>query len=203
MTDIKLVHVIEDDDAMREAIVAVLEGAGYEVRAHAGADAFLRHDSPGTTGCVVSDYRLPGMDGMQLLAHLKSNSGLPLVLITAHADIRLAVAAIKAGAVDFIEKPFDARSLIDGVEAALQEKPLAIRKDKAKEGAALKLGALTARETDVLRCLVAGLSNKMIAIKLGLSPRTVEHHRAHIMEKMGVRGLPQLVQLWMLAGNEV
>jgi two-component system, LuxR family, response regulator FixJ len=200
MASKELVHVVEDDDAMRESLVAVLEDAGYEVLAYPNAEGFLAVVAATRTGCVVSDVRMPGMDGLTLLRRLRAKrSALPLVLITGHADVSLAVTAMKAGAVDFLEKPFEPENLLAAVEAALRAQASEIGEMEAEQAARRRLKRLTPREVEVFECLVAGKSNKEAAATLGLSPRTVEFHRAHIMEKTGAEGLPGLVRLWMAA----
>jgi FixJ family two-component response regulator len=198
MASRELVHVVEDDDAMQESLVAVLEDAGYEVRVYANAEGFLAVGAAAPTGCVVSDVRMPGMDGLTLLRRLRAKrSALPLVLITGHGDVSLAVTAMKAGAVDFLEKPFEPENLLAAVEAALRAQASEIGEREAVQAACRQLERLTPRELEVFECLVAGKSNKEAAATLGLSPRTVEFHRAHIMEKTGAEGLPGLVRLWM------
>lgn len=198
MASKELVHVVEDDDAMRESLVAVLEDAGYEVRVYPNAEGFLVVGAATRTGCVVSDVRMPGMDGLTLLRRLRAKrSALPLVLITGHGDVSLAVTAMKAGAVDFLEKPFEPENLLAAVEAALRAQASEIGEMEAVQAARRQLERLTPRELEVFECLVAGKSNKEAAATLGLSPRTVEFHRAHIMEKTGAEGLPGLVRLWM------
>lgn len=198
MASKELVHVVEDDDAMRESLVAVLEDAGYEVLVYPNAEGFLAVGAVTRTGCVVSDVRMPGMDGLALLRRLRAiRSVLPLVLITGHSDVSLAVTAMKAGAVDFLEKPFEPENLLAAVEAALRAQASEIGEMEAVQAARRQLERLTPRELEVFECLVAGKSNKEAAATLGLSPRTVEFHRAHIMEKTGAEGLPGLVRLWM------
>jgi len=200
MASKELVHVVEDDDAMRESLVAVLEDAGYEVRAYPNAEGFLAVGVATRTGCVVSDVRMPGMDGLTLLRRLRAKrSALPLVLITGHGDVSLAVTAMKAGAVDFLEKPFEPENLLAAVEAALRAQASEIGEMEAVQAACRQLERLTPRELEVFECLIAGKSNKEAAATLGLSPRTVEFHRAHIMEKTGAEGLPGLVRLWVAA----
>jgi two-component system response regulator FixJ len=200
MASKELIHVVEDDDAMRESLVAVLEDAGYEVRAYPNAEGFLAVGAATRTGCVVSDVRMPGMDGLTLLRRLRAKrSALPLVLITGHGDVSLAVTAMKAGAVDFLEKPFEPENLLAAVEAALMAQASEIGEMEAVQAACRQLERLTPRELEVFECLIAGKSNKEAAATLGLSPRTVEFHRAHIMEKTGAEGLPGLVRLWMAA----
>jgi two-component system response regulator FixJ len=191
------IHVVEDDQAMRESLVMLLEEAGYKVRAYSAAQELLARATSLEPGCVVSDVRMPAMDGLALLRRLRSDvSVLPLILITGHGDIAMAVSAMKAGAMDFIEKPFEAETLIDSIEAALRSRT-ADADPKAVEAARERLGSLTSREHEVLDQLVAGKSNKEVAAKLGISPRTVEFHRAHVMDKTRAKGLPELVRLWL------
>lgn len=200
MTSKGLVHIVEDDAAMRESLVAVLGDAGYDLRAYSQAEEFLAQCGGTLAACVVSDIRLPGMDGLALLRRARAEGiALPLVLITGHADVALAVAAMKAGAVDFLEKPFTPESLLLAVEHGLQAQHCRTAEWNIKHTAAERLKALTPRERDVLECLVAGKSNKEAAVKLGLSPRTIEFHRAHIMEKTGAQRITDLVRLWMAA----
>jgi two-component system, LuxR family, response regulator FixJ len=194
------IHVVDDDEAMRESLVALLEEAGYRVCAYASAEDLLALGALAESGCVVSDVRMPGMDGLALLRRLRAKGvTLPLVLITAHGDVPVAVAAMKAGAVDFLEKPFEAEALLDAVEAGLRTRRSGGLEAEDAEAARRRLQALTPREHEVLEHLVGGNSNKVVAEKLGVSPRTVEFHRAHIMDKTGARGLPDLVRLWLAA----
>jgi two-component system, LuxR family, response regulator FixJ len=199
-----MIHVVDDDKAMRDSLVMLLEDAGYRVRAYASAEELLALNALSQSGCIVSDVRMPGMDGLALLRRLRADRVmLPLVLITGHGDIPLAVAAMKAGAVDFLEKPFEAEALLDAIEAGLRTGATAELKPETGERARQLLQALTPREHEVLRHLVVGDSNKMAAEKLGVSPRTIEFHRAHIMDKTGARGLPDLVRLWLATGSAI
>jgi two-component system response regulator FixJ len=182
---------------MRESLVELLEDAGYAVRAYTRAEELLARDGLLEPGCIVSDVRMPGMDGLTLLRRLRaSGSALPLMLITGHGDVRMAVAAMKAGAVEFLEKPFEADTLLDAVVTALGHRANGVGTVES-EVAHQFLQKLTAREYEVFERLVAGESNKEIAARLGISPRTVEFHRAHIMEKTAAKGLPDLVRLWL------
>jgi two-component system response regulator FixJ len=196
-----VIHVVEDDESMRDSLVELLEEAGYTVRAYARAEDLLARGSAIEPGCVVSDVRMPGMDGLTLLQRLRAScSALPLMLMTGHGDISMAVTAMKAGAVDFLEKPFEADALLAAVGAALR-----LRSSDADEDAEVarrRLLKLTAREYEVFKHLVTGKSNKEAAAKLGISPRTVEFHRAHIMEKTAAKGLPELVRLWLTANPQ-
>jgi len=197
------VHIVEDDESMRDSIVMLLEESGYRVHPYAAAEDFLALGSGAEPGCVVTDVRMPGMDGITLLRRLRSSgSVLPLILITAHGDIAMAVSAMKAGAVDFIEKPFEAEALLESIEMALSTRRTAVDAEEAK-AASQELEKLTSREYEVLRHLVGGKSNKEAAANLGISPRTVETHRARIMEKTGAKGLPELVRLWLAKGESL
>ena len=195
-----VIHVVEDDEDMRASVVELLEDGGYSVRAYARAEELLARGDAIEPGCIVSDVRMPGMDGLTLLRHLRAcGSTIPLILITAHGDVSMAVAAMKAGAVDFLEKPFEADALLATLDSALHQST----PDNKAEDAELsrqRLQKLTSREHEVLQRLVAGKSNKEIAAQLGISPRTVEFHRAHVMEKMAAKGLPELVRVWLSAG---
>lgn len=199
MVSQSVVHIVEDDQAMRDSLVELLEDAGHAVRTYSRAEELLARGSAIEPGCIVSDVRMPGMDGLTLLRRVRaSGSTIPLLLITGHGDVSMAVMAMKAGAVDFLEKPFEADAFLAAIEAALRHSSVHI--DKDAEAARQRLQRLTSREHEVFEQLVAGRSNKAIAAQLGISPRTVEFHRAHIMEKMGATGVPELVRIW-LAGN--
>lgn len=191
------IHVVEDDEPMRESLVMLLEELGCKVRAYATGEELLMAAAAIEPGCIVSDVRMPGIDGLTLLRRLRAGgSQMPLILITGHGDISTAVAAMKAGAADFLEKPFEADALRAAVESALRVRSNADDAADA-EAARRRLERLTSREHEVLGHLVAGRSNKEVAAKLGISPRTVEFHRAHIMEKMTAKGLADLVRLWL------
>ena len=197
MASESFIHVVEDDQPMRDSLVMLLLEAGYKVRAYSTAEDLMAVGAATEPGCVVSDVRMPGMDGLTLLRCLRTGgSALPLILITGHGDISMAVTAMKAGAFDFLEKPFEADALLAAIEAALRLRSSDANAENA-ETARQRLEKLTSREHEVLDHLVAGKSNKEAAAKLGISPRTVEFHRAHIMEKTGARGLPELVRLWL------
>jgi two-component system response regulator FixJ len=199
MTSGCTIHVVDDDTAMRDSLVALLEDAGYHARGYASAEELLANQAR-EPGCVISDIRMPGMDGLALLKSLQAErSATPLILITGHGDVPLAVSAMKAGAVDFLEKPFEAEALIAAVETGLLRDANPSYRTEENEAARRSLDALTPRERDVLARLVAGDSNKEAAAKLGVSHRTVEFHRAHLMEKTGAKGLPDLVRLWLAA----
>ncbi len=197
MGNASVIHIVEDDEPMRDSLVELLEDAGYTVRAYTKAEELLARSAALEPGCVISDVRMPGVDGLTLLRCLRaSGSALPLMLITGHADVSMAVAAMKSGAVDFLEKPFDAATLLAAVAAALRPRVSEIIAEDA-ETARRRLQTLTSREQEVFEHLVAGKSNKEIAVQLGISPRTVEFHRKHLMEKMAAKGLPDLVRFWL------
>jgi two-component system response regulator FixJ len=199
MSSGRTIHVVDDDEAMRDSLVALLQDAGHQVRAYASAEELLARGVM-ESGCVISDVRMPGMDGLALLRHLRARgNALPLVLITGHGDVPLAVTAMKAGAVDFLEKPFEAETLLDAIETGLRQRYSVNPDGEESEAARRRLELLTPREREVLERLVTGESNKEAAMRLGVSHRTVEFHRAHIMDKTGAKGLPDLVRLWLVA----
>lgn len=194
-----VIHVVEDDGAMRDSIVELLKDGGYKVRAYTRAEELLARGAAIEPGCIVSDVRMPGMDGLTLLRRLRaSGQTMPLMLITGHGDISMAVTAMKAGAIDFLEKPFEADELLAAIETALRYSPGSGRAEDANSSLQ-RLQKLTSREREVLEQLVTGRSNKEIAARLGISPRTVEFHRAHVMEKLEAKGLPELVRIWLTA----
>jgi len=195
------VFVVDDDRAMRDSLRWLLESVGLSVRTYATAAAFLREYEPSQPGCLVLDIRMPGMSGLDLQAELlRRGAGLPTIVVTGHAEVPMAVRAVKAGAVDFIEKPFSDQLLLDRVRQALELD----RQDREvrgrREEAVRRLETLTAREREVLGLVVAGKANKEIAVALGLSPKTVEVHRAHVMAKMAVDSLAELIRVAILAG---
>ncbi len=200
MTGKSVIHVVEDDEDMRASLVELLEDSGYTVRGYSKAEELLARRGAIEPGCIVSDVRMPGMDGLTLLRRLRSGgSTIPLMLITAHGDVSMAVAAMKAGAIDFLEKPFEADELLAAIGTALSHSPSNNNKAEDTESSLQRLQKLTSREREVLEQLVTGRSNKEIAARLGISPRTVEFHRAHVMEKLEAKGLPELVRIWLLA----
>jgi len=200
MTTSPVVHLIDDDDGVRQSLAFSLTAAGLAVRAYASAMAFLEALPGLQPGCVVSDIRMPGIDGLSLLRRLSGlRVNLPVIIMTGHGDVRLAVEAMKAGAVDFIEKPFDDEVLLSTIGIALgrYEKNGHRETDAAQTRA--KLAMLSAREHEVLQGLLAGQANKAIAHGLQISARTVEVHRANVMAKMGAGSLPELVRMTLVA----
>jgi two-component system response regulator FixJ len=199
MDDKPLIHVIDDDAAMRDSLGFLLDVNGFEPLVYDSADAFLR-EATEPLGCVVSDIRMPGINGIELVRKLKERgSACPVILITGHGDVALAVEAMKAGAVDFIEKPFDDAALLDAIRSALNAPPV-VQDDAAKKDAEARLSELSPRERDVLRGLVAGKINKVIAHDLSISPRTVEVYRANLMAKTGARTMSDLMRIALAAG---
>jgi two-component system response regulator FixJ len=195
------VFVIDDDPAMRDSLDFLLGSAGFKVTLFDTAADFLNVHAGLRFGCIVSDVRMPGIDGMDLLRRLKADaSPMPVIIMTGHGDIPLAVEAIKLGALDFIEKPFEDERLIGMIEAVLQQSP-----DHAKSGAisaeiASRIASLSQRERQVMDGLVAGLSNKLIASEHNISPRTIEVYRANVMTKMQAHNLSELIRLALRAG---
>lgn len=193
------VHVVDDDEGVRDSLRVLLEMAGFTVRTHANAAALLAAARE-TVGCVLSDVRMPEIDGLELQRRLnESGLNLPVILMTAHGGVRTAVSGMKAGAVDFLEKPFDDDELFSAVRRALERNRRQQARKATMAEAVTKLSALSAREREVLELLVAGLSSKAIARALHISPRTVDVHRARVFEKLRAESLPALVRLVMAA----
>ena len=201
MPDKSVVHVIDDDEALRESLAFLLETAHFEVRTYDSALRFLealRHADP---GCIITDVRMPGMSGLELLRQLATlESTFAVIVITGHGDIPLAVEAMKLGAVDFLEKPFDDNALIAAVRSALSRRERDLERDSEKLEIHSRIAALSNRERQVLEGLVAGHANKTIAFDLGISPRTVEIYRANLMTKMQASSLSDLVRMTLMAG---
>jgi two-component system response regulator FixJ len=196
-----VVHLIDDDEGVRQAVAFLLSSAGLAVRVHESAVGFLEVLPTLQPGCIVSDVRMPGMDGLELQRRLKAlGIKLPMIIMTGHADVSLAVEAMKAGAVDFIEKPFDDELILSAIRAALDLYDKTGYRETEIARTQVKLKSLTAREREVLDGLLAGHPNKTIAYDLGLSARTVEVHRASLMTKMGATSLSELVRMSLVAG---
>jgi two-component system response regulator FixJ len=196
----QVVHVIDDDEALRESLAFLLRSAKLEVRSFDSARAFLDVLPDAALGCVITDVRMPDMSGIELLRRLKElKLDVPVIVITGHGDITLAVEAMKMGAADFFEKPFDDDLLLAGVRAALRQ-----QKDQTKRGAERaeiehRISSLSPREKDVLAGLIEGHANKQIAFDLGISPRTVEIYRANLMNKMQANSLSDLVRMALIS----
>ena len=201
MPDDAVVHVIDDDDALRDSLSFLLDAAGIPVATYPSAVAFLAALPGITGGCIVTDIRMPEMSGMELLRHLKeSGSPLQVIVMTGHGDVPLAVEAMRLGAADFLEKPFDDDALIASVQTALARQRETDQSHARSGEIRRKIESLSARERQVLDGLVAGHPNKRIAHDLGISPRTVEVYRANLMTKMQAGNLPELVRMVLLAG---
>ena len=196
----RVVHVIDDDEGLRESLAFLLRSAALEVRSFESAKAFLEVLPDPALGCVITDVRMPEMSGIELLRRLKElRIEVPVIVITGHGDIALAVEAMKIGAADFLEKPFDDDLLLASVRAALRD-----QEDQTKRGAERaeiehRISTLSPREKDVLTGLIEGRANKQIAFDLGISPRTVEIYRANLMNKMQADSLSDLVRMALLA----
>ncbi|HEV2544151.1 response regulator transcription factor FixJ [Methylorubrum populi] len=196
-----LVHVVDDDLAVRQALAFLLAADGLAVRVHESANAYLDAvTSPG--GCIVTDVRMPEVDGIEFLRRLRHKGPMPPVIVmTGHADVPLAVEAMRAGAIDFIEKPFDDEVLLASVRSALAQAERSANLAAQHDAARVRLAALSERERQVLDGLVAGKANKVIGLDLGISPRTVEIYRANVMSKLQADSLPDLVRTALLAGQ--
>lgn len=195
-----IIYVIDDDDAVRQSLEFLLKTAGITVRGFESAKAFLEVLPQINSGCVITDVRMPEITGIDLLRRLKdTHPALPVIVITGHGDISLAVEAMKIGAVDFLEKPFDDDQLIAAVRSALNRDANAVKRQAELDNVSEKLAALSNRERQVLDGLVAGNANKTIAFDLGISPRTVEIYRANVMTKMAANSLSDLVRMAMMA----
>jgi two-component system response regulator FixJ len=195
MANDKTVFVVDDEPDIRDSLVMLLDASGYRAKAYESAVTFLASDAPQSVGCLIVDVRMPDMDGLQLQQELLArHSLLPVIIMTGHGDIPIAVQAMKAGAVDFLEKPFDDDVLLDSVRRALDRATSVIDHANAAKEAAARLTQLTDRERQVLDLIVAGKANKVIAYELSISPRTVEIHRSRVMEKMGAGNLADLVR---------
>jgi FixJ family two-component response regulator len=191
-----IVHVIDDEDDVRQAVALLLRSVGLKAATYASAHEFLAQYRGGNPGCLVVDVRLPGMSGLELQERLAdSRITLPVIVMTGHGDIQMAVRAMRAGALDFIEKPFHDQALLDRIQEAI-ERSMHLQ-DAAGERAELerRYASLTERERQIMSQIVDGRPNKLIADELGLSTRTVETHRAHIIEKMGAKSLSHLVRM--------
>lgn len=195
-----IVHVVDDDVDVRKSLGFLLATADFAVRLYESATAFLATEPKELEGCIVTDVRMPGIDGIEFLRQLKTRGlGVPVIVMTGHADVALAVQAMKEGAADFIEKPFDDQVLIDAIHSALDNRSEPIATHPLSTEIRKNLATLSERERQVLDGLVSGLPNKTIAYDLGISPRTVEIHRANVMSKMGAGSLSHLVRMALIA----
>jgi two-component system response regulator FixJ len=201
MANDQIVHVIDDDAAMRDSLNFLLASAGIEARTYESAAQFLAGFSKGNAGCVVTDVRMPQISGIDLLRQVKAlDADLPVIVITGHGDVPLAVEAMKLGAADFLEKPFDDDALLAAIRAALDRNRQRDRDHVAANEFQSRLASLSTREREVLDGLLAGQPNKTIAYDLGISPRTVEVYRANVMTKMRAATLSDLVRMAVTCG---
>ena len=195
------VYVVDDDEAVRDSLAALLESKAYGVQSFGSAPEFLAAAASLPVGCLIVDIRMPEMDGLELQQRLAERSlDFPMIVITGHGDVPLAVRAMKAGAVDFIEKPFALDIILQSLAAACSRLTAGTEQDPTQAAAASRLSLLSPREREVLSGLLAGLPNKSIAYDLQISPRTVEIHRARVMDKMGAHSLSELIRLALAAG---
>ncbi|MGJ4929457.1 response regulator FixJ [Bradyrhizobium sp. HKCCYLS2038] len=195
------VYVIDDDEAMRDSLNFLLDSSGFDVTLFDNAQAFLDRLPTLAFGCVVSDVRMPGIDGIELLKRMKAiGSSFPILVMTGHGDVPLAVEAMKLGAVDFLEKPFEDERLVAMIELAIRQAEPAAKNESATQDILGRIASLSPRERQVMDGLMAGLSNKLIAREYDISPRTIEVYRANVMTKMGANSLSELVRLAMRAG---
>lgn len=195
---LEIIHVVDDDEAARDSLTFLLQSVGFDVKPHASATAFLIDLPALPTGCLITDLRMPELDGLQLLRELRRRHiEMPVLIITGHGDIPLAVEAMRAGAVDFLEKPFDDQALLASVRAALASQQEQSRQTGQKSEIAARIEQLSARERQVLEGLIAGHPNKVIAYDLGISIRTIEIYRANVMNKMRATSLSDLIRMTM------
>ena len=204
MTSDPTIFVVDDDAAVRDSLEALLESAGLTVEVYASGRQFLQEFTAPPSGCLLLDVRMPDISGLELLQELATRGKrLPVIIITAYGDVPLAVNAMKAGAVDFIEKPFADEVILDSIRRALEHGAKVQQTELSADDLAARTALLTPREREVLERLVLGRLNKEIAYDLGISPRTVEIHRARVMEKMQARNLAQLVRMGLAIGIDL
>ena len=191
-----LVHVVDDDEAVRRSVSFALKTSGMQVRVYDSGSALLKAAPALEPGCILLDIRMPGMDGLEVQEALKAKGvTLPVIIMTGHGDVSLAVRAMKAGAIDFIEKPFEKAVLLAAIEQGTDRLERSSANSRKTNQAAVKLRLLSSREREVLDGLAKGLPNKSIAYDLGISPRTVEIHRANLMSKLGVKSLSEALRI--------
>lgn len=196
MNESKLVHLVDDDDAVRRSVGFMLKTSGYRVKSYASGTELLNEAKALDPGCILLDIRMGGMDGLEVQQALQEKGvSLPVIIMTGHGDVPLSVRAMKAGAIDFIEKPFEKAVLLSAIELGFSSLDRTQNNHDRASDAQVRLHVLTARERDVLDGLAKGLPNKTIAYDLGISPRTVEIHRANLMSKLEVRSLSEALRL--------
>jgi two-component system response regulator FixJ len=201
MADKRIIHIIDDEEAIRRSAGFMLKTSGYAVATYASGVTFLKEIRSLEAGCILLDVRMPEMDGLEVQRTLVERGvTMPVVVLTGHGDVSIAVRAMKAGAVDFIEKPFEKAVLLRAITAAFERLDDLDGRAARSADAAVMVAGLTGREQDVLKGLAQGLPNKTIAYDLGISPRTVEVHRANLMSKLGVRSLSEALRIAFAAG---
>jgi two-component system response regulator FixJ len=199
----RVVHLVDDDAAIRRSVGFMLKTSGHRVETYESGTELLKASTHLEEGCILLDIRMPGMDGLEVQEVLQDKGvSLPVIIMTGHGDVSLAVKAMKAGAVDFIEKPFEKEALLASLEEGYRRLTRKEATDDRMRDAAIRLQALTSRERDVLDGLAQGLPNKTIAYDLGISPRTVEIHRANLMTKLGVRSLSEALRIAFAASGQ-
>lgn len=196
MTDKAIIYIVDDEDAVRRSAGFMLKTSGFEVHAYASGVDFLKAAKKLDPGCVLLDVRMPDMDGLEVQQELNAQGiAMPVIVLTGHGDVATAVQAMKGGASDFLEKPFEKASLLEAIKRGSEKIGRKEEATKSEHEAKVRIAALTSREQDVLRELVRGHPNKTIAYDLGISPRTVEVHRANVMSKLGVRSLSDALRI--------
>ncbi|KRA64933.1 two-component system response regulator [Caulobacter sp. Root656] len=197
----RMIHIVDDEEAIRRSAGFMLKTSGYAVSTYASGDAFLQAAKDAEPGCVLLDVRMPGMDGLEVQKVMAERGvAMPVVVLTGHGDISVAVRAMKGGAVDFIEKPFEKAVLLSAITAAFERLDDVEARAARSRDAEVAIAALTGREQDVLKGMAQGLPNKTIAFDLGISPRTVEVHRANLMAKLQVKSLSEALRIAFSAG---
>jgi two-component system response regulator FixJ len=197
----KVVHVIDDDEAMRKSLAFLLRAAKLEVQTYSSAAEFLERLPQAKSGCVITDVRMPGISGIDLLKRLRElKAAMPVIVITGHGDVPMAVQAMKEGAIDFLEKPFEEEAMLAAIRAAFDVQAADADRQRTVAEIRERIASLSAREREVLEGLVAGQANKVIAYNLGISPRTVEIYRANVMTKMKASSLSELVRMALIGG---
>jgi two-component system response regulator FixJ len=201
--DLRLVHLVDDDEAIRRSVGFMLKTSGFQVRSYESGTELLKSASSLERGCILLDIRMAGMDGLEVQSALREKGiSLPVIIMTGHGDVTLAVQAMKAGALDFIEKPFEKSVLLAAIEHGIGRLKRSAADVERGDEAAVRLQALTPREREVLDGLAKGLPNKTIAYDLGISPRTVEIHRANVMSKLGVKSLSEALRIAFAAQDK-
>tara|TARA_R110002033_G_C3882071_1_gene238063 strand:- start:1309 stop:1935 length:627 start_codon:yes stop_codon:yes gene_type:complete len=200
MNNDQLIYIVDDDDAVRRSVKFMLKHTGFQTREMASGDEFLKNVQRNERGCVLLDIRMPGMDGLEVQEHMNKNGiDMPIIILTGHGDIEIAVKAMRAGALNFIEKPYNKDALLRAIDEAFKHLENNNLKEIAASDANMRLSCLTGRERDVLNGLLQGYPNKTIAFDLGISPRTVEIYRANMMEKLRVKSLAEALRIGFAA----